>query len=84
MTEQQFNSIVKLVTITLAGILYILSPIDLVPDFVPVAGWLDDLGVLGFLVRTYLAYKKEANARSLRPSEPSQYPVIDVPAKILE
>jgi len=29
-----------------AAIIYIISPIDLVPDFIPVAGWLDDLAVL--------------------------------------
>jgi uncharacterized membrane protein YkvA (DUF1232 family) len=33
----------------LAGVfalLYLLSPVDAVPDFIPVLGWLDDLGVL--------------------------------------
>ncbi len=28
------------------GILYLLSPIDLVPDFVPVLGWLEDIVVV--------------------------------------
>lgn len=42
----------------LAGVLavvYFLSPVDAVPDFIPVLGWLDDLGVLSaaalFMVR---------------------------------
>ncbi|XXF78870.1 DUF1232 domain-containing protein [Myxococcaceae bacterium GXIMD 01537] len=42
----------------LAGVLaivYFLSPVDAVPDFMPVLGWLDDLGVLSaaaiFLMR---------------------------------
>lgn len=30
--------------------LYLLSPIDLVPDFIPFAGWLDDLVVIPMLV----------------------------------
>jgi uncharacterized membrane protein YkvA (DUF1232 family) len=33
----------------LAGVfalLYLVSPIDAVPDFIPLLGWLDDLGVL--------------------------------------
>lgn len=29
------------------GLLYIVSPIDLVPDFFPVVGWIDDLGIGG-------------------------------------
>ena len=32
------------------GIAYLLSPIDLIPDFIPVLGQLDDLALLGFLV----------------------------------
>lgn len=42
----------------LAGVLavvYFLSPVDAVPDIIPVLGWLDDLGVLSaaafFMVR---------------------------------
>lgn len=42
----------------LAGVLavvYFLSPVDALPDFLPVLGWLDDLGVLSaaafFMVR---------------------------------
>lgn len=36
-------------TIAMAGfaVLYAINVFDLVPDFIPVAGWLDDLGILG-------------------------------------
>jgi uncharacterized membrane protein YkvA (DUF1232 family) len=34
---------------TIAAILYVLSPIDLVPDFIPILGWLDD-GVVAVLL----------------------------------
>ncbi len=30
--------------------LYLVSPIDFIPDFVPIAGWLDDLVVIPLLV----------------------------------
>lgn len=39
----------------LLAVLYFLSPVDAIPDFIPVFGWLDDLGVLSaaafFMVR---------------------------------
>ena len=34
---------------TLAAVLYVVSPIDLVSDFIPVLGWLDD-GLIGYLL----------------------------------
>lgn len=29
---------------------YIISPVDLLPDFIPVAGWGDDIGALIFMI----------------------------------
>lgn len=34
----------------LAVLLYVLSPIDLIPDFIPVAGFLDDLSLVSWFV----------------------------------
>ena len=31
------------------GLAYLALPVDLVPDFIPVAGWMDDAGVLGWI-----------------------------------
>jgi uncharacterized membrane protein YkvA (DUF1232 family) len=35
----------------LVAVAYLLSPIDLVPDLIPVLGWIDDWVVLGLLAR---------------------------------
>jgi hypothetical protein len=34
----------------IASLLYVFSPIDAIPDFLPGVGWLDDLLVIGFLL----------------------------------
>ncbi|RQP07659.1 MAG: DUF1232 domain-containing protein [Chryseobacterium sp.] len=36
---------------TIGGaILYVVSPIDAIPDFLPLIGWTDDIAVVGFVV----------------------------------
>ncbi|MDY7561193.1 YkvA family protein [Pseudomonas sp. 10B1] len=35
-----------------AGLMYFLSPIDLIPDWIPVIGMLDDIVVLGWVMKT--------------------------------
>lgn len=39
-----------------AGLLYILSPYDLIPDWVPVVGILDDLGLAALLIAWAAGY----------------------------
>lgn len=33
-----------------AAVAYVVSPLDLVPDIIPILGWLDDIGVIALLV----------------------------------
>jgi hypothetical protein len=52
----------------IGAIIYVVSPIDAVPDIIPVAGWLDDgavvtAGLKGLkeIIKAYIKYKKERN-----------------------
>lgn len=44
--KEKSNKIVPGIIATL-GVLYGISPIDILPDFIPVAGWIDDLVITG-------------------------------------
>lgn len=51
--KEFFTGIFKCFWIFIAailGILYILSPLDVIPDVIPIFGWIDDLGVAGWLI----------------------------------
>ena len=56
----------KKVAVVVGGILYTLSPLDLIPDVIPVIGWLDDVGVIAFVIG-YLNRAKEAAAERRLP-----------------
>jgi uncharacterized membrane protein YkvA (DUF1232 family) len=41
----------KRAVIGVLALLYVLSPLDLVPDWIPFVGWLDDIGLLAWAAR---------------------------------
>ena len=42
--------------VALAAVLYVVLPIDLIPDAIPVLGWLDDVGVVALMLRWVSAH----------------------------
>lgn len=42
----------RTIILAIAAILYFVNPLDLVPDFLPVAGFLDDAGVVAFVLES--------------------------------
>ena len=53
-----------------AALLYVLAPLDMVPDWLPGAGLLDDLAVLAWVMRTWAAELDAYRAwREARPAE---------------
>ena len=40
------------------AIIYVLSPVDIVPDAMPIVGWLDDAGIILAEIAQYLVYMK--------------------------
>ena len=57
-------------------ILYLLTPIDLVPDFIPVAGQLDDVLIVGFALRRLLRSVDESLVASHWPGPPSSLDLV--------
>lgn len=47
-TEVPWRSVVLM----MAGLLYFLAPIDLIPDFIPALGLVDDISVIAFIYRS--------------------------------
>lgn len=41
------------IAIIIAGVAYVIFPFDAIPDFIPITGYLDDIGVIKFILSTY-------------------------------
>lgn len=39
------------IILVVAALLYLIAPVDMVPDFIPLTGFLDDIAVIGFVTK---------------------------------
>ena len=49
-----------------AALIYFVNPLDLIPDFIPIVGQIDDIFIIGYLIKTvnkeierFMAWEKE-------------------------
>ena len=74
------------------AVLYILSPYDLLPDFIPIQGWIDDAVVMVLLYRYVAKFrarrrsqgKKAGKEQAQQPQSPGQNNSPKTPYEILE
>ncbi len=61
---------------------YVLSPVDLVPDFLIGLGWLDDAALIALLIRGIYVYNRAK--RMKKPNSENENNPIDVEFKDVE
>ena len=44
-------------------LLYIISPVDLIPDVMPIIGWIDDAAVILAEIASFIIYLKKTRQR---------------------
>lgn len=63
------------------AVLYVVSPFDFLPDFIPVIGWADDLIVLILAIFTFIALSPRNN---LRDTSKDDHPHKDKYSKVFD
>ena len=66
-----------------AAVLYLVSPVDLIPDFIPVVGYLDDLIVAAILVDGILTFVDRGVILKYWPGSPELLERIARSARVL-
>ena len=74
------GGLIKRLLFTLGAGAYALSPIDLIPDLIPVLGLADDAAVIAMLVYYWLSWiRDQERGRQTNPEPPpGEGPIIDV------
>lgn len=74
----------KSISAAVVGLLYVINPIDIIPDFIPFIGQVDDALVLGFCLKLiekdllkYKTWKNEQTASTDTASKTQKAPVKD-------
>lgn len=65
----------------IAALLYVVLPLDAIPDMIPVAGWIDDLAVLAWAM-TKVSGQVPVPAQPEHPQLRSELRPVDDPAKV--
>lgn len=65
----------------IAGLLYFLSPIDIIPDAIPLLGWIDDGIIVSFVVAevSQILLEQIQNRRKNSSQQPETTPVDSIP-----
>jgi uncharacterized membrane protein YkvA (DUF1232 family) len=66
-----------------AALVYLLSPIDLIPDFVPVVGWLDDFMMVAVVVDGVLNWVDRRLVLKYWPGTPDSLDTLARTARLL-
>ncbi len=66
-----------------AAVLYLLSPVDLIPDFIPVVGYFDDLLVAAIVVDGMLSFVNRGLVLKYWPGSPESLERVARAARIL-
>jgi len=66
-----------------AAVLYLVSPLDLIPDFIPVIGYLDDIFVAAILVDGMLNFVNRGLVLKYWPGSPESLERVARSARIL-
>jgi uncharacterized membrane protein YkvA (DUF1232 family) len=64
------NISTKSIIAVVAALLYFVNPLDLIPDFIPIIGQIDDVFIVGYLIKTlnkelerFMAWEQENNTQ---------------------
>ena len=66
-----------------AAVVYLVSPVDLIPDFIPVLGYFDDLFVAAIVVDGMLSYVNRALVLKYWPGSPESLERVARAARVL-